>query len=304
MDIMDKKNFETFVDSITKCYAKEVANDLPKWTDFPGEIVSDENIDLTKLEEALDSFSNLYLKSVSLRLIAIKHLQECRERELKPDLKKIWRLLFQSIMILPGNAAVSSIGSQGFLSIPLYKYDKEIQNFDFFRLHIWDRILDQYINTQARDNFSIHTHSFYAESWIVCGKIVNDRYLVNHSSEATDYSMFKVEYNQTLNEINRHTSTARNTKHFMKCKQISNEVYYQDGNYSIKAGDYHKSDFAGDDNGLSATLFNFYAPKGLVDDSFVIGPSSIENSEVNRKVHIDPKDLLERIDRQFKLNDR
>jgi len=294
--IMDLKSFETFLDSINRCYAKEVTNDLPKLTDFPSDIVSSDTINLTKLAETLNNHKNIFFKSVSLRLIAIKNLQECREKGLKPELKLIWKLICDSISILPSEAVVSSIGSQGFLSIPLYKYDKEPEMFDFFRLHIWDKSLEKHINIKTRDDFSIHTHSFYAESWILCGRIINERFAVKHSPEPTDYSIFNIEYNKTLNEINKHTSTARNAKQFMECKQISTEQYLQGGNYVIEAGDYHKSSVDAGNDGVAATLFNFYAPKGRVEHSFVIGPSNIKNSEINRTENIDPKDVIRRID--------
>lgn len=66
----------------------------------------------------------------------------------------------------------------------------EMSMFEFIRLHIWDKSLEDYIDQNASTNFSIHTHSFHAHSWIVTGKIINDRYTVTESDKISPYIIY------------------------------------------------------------------------------------------------------------------
>jgi hypothetical protein len=71
----------------------------------------------------------------------------------------------------------------------------------------------------------------------------------------------------------------------------------QDGNYFIKAGEFHRS---GSNNKaeISATLFSFSSDNNFKGDSCVIGPSGIQDSEINRKDSIDSKELIFKIDKK------
>jgi len=279
---MKTYDFETILNSINRCYSKSVSNGLPSVKDFNnGELVNPTD--------------NLH-RSVALRIAAITELRKSRDSETKFVLKDIWNKISESIMILPVEATISSIGSQGFLSIPLFKYDTNMEDFEFIRLHIWDSSLDKYVNTTTRDNFSIHSHLFHADSWIVCGQIINDRFIVEASEKNEVNSFFEIKYNGTLNEINQHTSTAERTSTFARAKQVSHEIYMEEGSYSIKAGEFHRSG-SNDKTGISATLFSFTADNNFEGHSCVIGPSSIQASEINRRDLIDSKELLIKIDK-------
>jgi hypothetical protein len=299
---IDRKEFAHLIDNIKCCYAKEVHNKLPQINDFPIKIFEGENVSFEKLLNSVNSISNVFLKSIILRAISISELRKARDFGLNANIKRIWKFLSESIEILPTNATISSIGSQGFLSIPIFKDDKVKEKFDFIRIHIWDNSLEKLINHKSCENFSIHTHSFFAESWVVCGKVINERFKVDVKDIPTKNSLFTVGYNKSLNEVNQHTSSANNTNTYVDITQISHEVYMQGGNYVIKAGDFHKSGSLGE-NGLSATIFSFTAVNGLVDQSFVTGPSEIASSEINRKMHIDPTELLKRINDKMNNDD-
>lgn len=67
------------------------------------------------------------------------------------------------------------------------------------------------------------------------------------------------------------------------------------GSYQIKAASYHNSGTE-DPDGLSATFFCFTAKNGMVDASYVVGPAEQKESEINRRMHIDPKYLLDKIE--------
>jgi hypothetical protein len=292
-------NFEQFLSSINKCYSKDCQKELPKLEDFPlGLFNSEQVINQEKLFDFIEETNNPYLKSVSFRVLAIIKIQDARETSKELDIKNVWGLVSNSIQIIPKECTISSIGSQGFLSIPLFKYEEEKINFDFIRLHIWDKSLDQYIDNEKCDKFSIHTHSFFAESWPICGKIINDRFSANISKSKTENSLFTIEYNKSLNEVNQHTSSAVNTGMDVDLKQISHEVHMKGSHYKVDAGKYHKSGSIGD-NGISATFFSFTAKNGLVDKSFVVGESEIKISEINRKMYIDPTPFLQKINNEI-----
>ncbi|WAC02162.1 hypothetical protein N7U66_20705 [Lacinutrix neustonica] len=184
---------------------------------------------------------NLYLKSVCNRLIAISKIQNAKEQNIQFDIKEVWNLLYLSISNLPDGSIISSVGSQGFLSIPLYRYLKDMAEFEFIRLHIWDDSLNQHISTDNRKKFSIHSHAFHARSWILAGSILNERYSVNTTSHKKENSLFEIKYNKTVRKVNKHTSNAVNTKTNVEIKKISKEQYFPFSSYEINAGDYHKS---------------------------------------------------------------
>lgn len=279
---MKTHDFETILNSINRCYSKSVSNGLPTVKDFNnGELVNP---------------ADILHKSVALRIEAVNELRKARDSKARFNLKDTWNKISQSIRILPVEATISSIGSQGFLSIPLFKYDTDMKSFEFIRLHIWDSSLDKYVNNTTRDNFSVHSHLFQADSWILCGQIINDRFIVEASEKNEDNSFFEIKYNGTINEINQHTSTAERTNTFAKAKQVSHEIHMQEGNYSIKAGEFHRSG-SNDKTGISATLFSFTSDNNFKGPSCVIGPSSIQASQINRKDLIDPKQLLFKIDK-------
>src|SRR5437016_372768 len=81
------------------------------------------------------------------------------------------------------------------------------------------------IDTKTCEEFSIHTHTFLTESWIVCGKIINYRFKVEKSDAPTNHSLFIIGYNESLNEVNQHTSSANNTNTFVSINQTSEEIY-------------------------------------------------------------------------------
>jgi hypothetical protein len=246
--------------------------------------------------ELINPADNLH-KSVALRISAVTELRKARDSKERFNLKNLWNKISESIRILPVEAIISSIGSQGFMSVPLFKYDKEMEFFEFIRLHIWDSSLDKHVDTTTRDNFSIHSHLFHADSWILCGEIINDRFIVEATEKNEGNSFFKIKYNETLNEINQHTSIAERTNIFARVSQVSHEIYMQDGNYFIKAGEFHRS---GSNNKaeISATLFSFSSDNNFKGASCVIGPSGIQASEINRKDSIDSKELIFKIDKK------
>lgn len=241
--------------------------------------------------------NDIYLVSLIYRLIGVREIIHCRENNLELETSSVWKLISNSIRVIPSDFTISSIGSQGFLSIPIYKSDKTLESFDFIRLHIWDESLDKYMDLKKCEDISIHSHTFFAKSWIVTGKIINNRYEFVLDSENSKHSFFEVVYNDSLNQVNQHSSKAVNKNTNAELFRVSEEVYYSKGYYEVKPSKLHKS---GHKNSplSSATFFSFTGKDGL-GKSFVIGPKEITESEINRKMNIDPIYLLDKIDNQL-----
>lgn len=293
---MTKSDFENHIYCINRCYSETIKNKLPSIKDFPKTLFNKELIDFEKLKSFSNQQENLFIKSVVNRIIAVNKIQKSRKNNSYLDIKLVWKLIAESIMILPGESAISSIGSQGFLSIPLYKYDEKMKNFDFIRLHIWDNSLKKYIDEEIVTKFSIHTHSFLAQSWIISGKVINERYSVKKTNDTNaKYSLFQIKYNKTLDNINKHSSTAVNSGINVIVDKLCYEEHLENSTYSINAGDYHKSISLGDD-GLSATFFSFTTKGNEPSQSYVTGPKNLDNSAINRKMYIDPKYLINKLD--------
>lgn len=255
-------------------------------------------IQIEELLQISNNLKNIYVDSYIKRLIGIREIIHCRDNNQELEIPFVWQKIKESIEIIPIDFTISSIGSQGFLSIPLYKNDKEIENFDFIRLHIWDDTLDELMDRDKNEMFSIHTHTFFARSWIITGKIVNNRFNYFISQSNPTHSLFKVEYNDSLNQVNKHTSVAVNQNKNVSLIKVSDEIHYANSYYEINAGKLHQSGHLDSPN-ASATFFSFTSKEGL-GTSIVVGPKNIQTSEVNRKINIDPKSFLLKIDNQLK----
>jgi len=249
------------------------------------------------LQKTIEKQTDNFVKSLMYRLLGTREIISCRDNNLPLDVKAVWRLISESIRIIPSNNTISSIGSQGFLSIPIYKMDKTLETFDFLCLHIWDDSLDEYMDLQKVEDFSIHSHTFFAKSWVITGKIINDRFEYIKDSKNAKHSFFKVIYNNSLNEVNQHTSKAVNKNIDAELIKVSEEVHHEMAVYEIKPSKLHKSGHKNSPK-CSATFFSFTGKDGL-GESFVIGPKQITESEVNRKMNISPIYLLNKIDNQL-----
>ncbi|TCI84377.1 hypothetical protein [Tenacibaculum sp. M341] len=297
-EIISKKEFIEFYEPLLKAYSENFKKEIAS-QDFMCDLLFAENdeINISKIHNIIETHKDVYIKSFLYRLLGTREIIFCRENDLLFELKEVWKLISNSIRLIPSTYIISSIGSQGFLSIPLYKKDEKLENFDFLRLHIWDDSLDEYMDLKKVDDFSIHSHTFFAKSWVITGKIINDRFEYIKDSKKAKHSFFKVVYNDSLNEVNQHTSKAVNKKIDAELIKISEELHLKNAVYEIKPSKLHKSGHKNSPK-CSATFFSFTGKDGL-GESFVIGPKSINESEVNRKMNIAPQYLLDKIDSQL-----
>lgn len=288
--------FKDYLHAIARCYADKVQKYLPETSDFPDSIFTNDcNILISKLTEFSKSVDNNYLTSVTDRMIGLWLIQDSRDKTSPLNIAETWNYISKSILNIDDEATISSIGSQGFLSIPLFKFDKKMSSFEFIRLHIWHDELLKHIDSNKSDKFSIHSHSFHAQSWIINGKIINKRFTVELKDDNQDFSLFEIKYNETLNKVNQHTSIAVNTNKKAFVQVSAQEEFNMGNSYEIKTGEYHSSSSAGK-NGLASTFFSFTATDKIIPKSYVVGPSTIESSKINRKVHINPKEFIKLID--------
>ncbi|MBC7557575.1 MAG: hypothetical protein H7195_11510 [Chryseobacterium sp.] len=294
-------DIEDFCDSyipIVKSYATEFSNKISELDKLKFLVYKDFDTKTTKeLIDYANQVSDKCISSFIYRLVGVQEIIFCREKSIELDTKEVWNLISKSIRIIHSELTISSIGSQGFLSIPLYKKDASLESFDFIRLHIWDDSLDKYMDLQKCSDFSIHSHTFFAKSWIITGKVKNDRYEFETNSNDSKHSFFEVQYNKSLNEVNKHSSKAVNKKIDAKLFKTSEEIHFSKGFYEIKPSKLHKSGQLNSPHS-SATFFSFTGKEGL-GESFVVGPKTILESEINRKMNIPPIYLFDKIDAQL-----
>lgn len=295
---INKQEFIEFYNPIIKGYSESFKNRIDS-VNIITDIVFKENksTDIDNIIKLIKIEQNHFLRSYLNRFIAVREIIYCRENKVQLNVFEVWCLVANSIRQIPSEYIISSIGSQGFLSIPLYKLDLSKDTFDFLRLHIWDDSLNEYMDLKKCDDFSIHSHTFFAKSWIITGKVINDRYNYSINSKNSDHSFFKVVYNNSLNEVNQHTSKAVNKNIDVEVIKTSSEVHFRNGYYEIEPSKLHKSGHINSPD-CSATFFSFTGKDGL-GESFVIGPKQIQESEINRKTIIDPIKLIEKIDKQL-----
>jgi hypothetical protein len=161
------------------------------------------------------------------------------------------------------------------------------------RLHIWDDSLIPYIDRERTERFAIHCHRCHARSWIICGRLEDTRYDVVTHTAPSALSKFSIKWRDAGN-VHRKTSLAVNTDESVEIKERSKEQYTTGTTYEIQSGDYHASTVG---RYPSATLFMFDEDKGSVKKAYVVGPSDVHESEINRDQTIKSILLLEKIDK-------
>lgn len=287
-----KQEFNELISGVKESFSDEIQRTFLKSISF--ENLASENIDLKLLLNYSYSTRNIYESAILKRVVAVKLILDSRNSNDRLDLKETWKLIYESLINLEDNDIISSIGSQGFLSIPLFRLDKVEKSFDFLRLHIWDLSFENLIDREKVNNFSIHSHQFHANSWILTGEIQNIKVSVKEVSEKTDFNLFNIEWNNSKNNLNQKNSLAVNTNEFVEVSIIENKKYHFNDTYEIQAGDYHiaqtKTELP-----ISSTLFLFSTLKSRVKKSNVVGPSEISTSEINRKLIVNPKPLLKKL---------
>lgn len=287
-----KYSFDTYINSLIKCYAKDVEESLPKADEFPKSFI--EAFDEKQFDKILEygqNHSDQFVKSMCYRIVGVHNIQIARRNNAELDINKTFELIANSITEIPSISTISSVGSQGFLSIPIFKFEEDIENFEFIRFHIWSPKLDKYIDPKTSEMFSIHSHRFHAKSWIITGELLNQDYTIDRESSNPNSALFEIKYNATLNEVNQHQSIAKNTGRQIEVIESTNSIFTKHDTYEINQGDFHKSTQKNTES-TTATFFSFYLTNEKLGESEVTGPLEIEESKINRKMYIEPNDYI------------
>jgi hypothetical protein len=184
----------------------------------------------------------------------------------------VWRLIFDSLTFFRKNNPYAGIGSQGFLSIELYRFESD-DNRKILRLHIWD---DSFSNDFKENDFrkyKIHSHLYSAQSHVIAGNILNNRYEVSDSETESKNSLYSINWNSTKDEngTTKRESNLEIDKSNIQIKKTSSEKIAMCQGYSVSIDEYHSSESI---TSLSATLFLFNSNEGLNDLSKVVGPKN------------------------------
>jgi hypothetical protein len=285
---MTENHFNTLLSGSVQAYSDDIQLLM--------EEISFEGLDYKNIDKSLSNIAethdDILTKSLCYRILALDRFQSLLNHDRIYTLKEIWDPIYKSLIILNTDQLISSIGSQGFLAIPLFRLDKGTESFELLRIHFWSSDFDQLINKKTRDSFSIHSHQFHAKSWILCGEVYNTRMEVKQSDPETDYCIFKIQWNDPNNDLNRKGSIAINTYKYCEVEEGFKENYLFGEAYELEAGKFHKSR-TNENNDLNATLFYFSTANSRVSNSFVLGPSIVKESEINRKIDIDPIQYLQ-----------
>ena len=242
------------------------------------------------------------LSRVIAKRIAISYcIVNSFENDLEINMQIIWPHLVESLKLLNEFPLFASVGSQGFISIPIYR--QHTHDIKILRLHIWDSSIDKLIDISKISKFSIHSHLFHTTSQILCGEIQNTRIKINDTPQKTGFSEYEIKWINTKNNLddNNLKSELINTNKLVNVENNIIEQYTKNQRYFVNAGDFHASNYS-KDYSVTASIFLFNSKKGRTESSKTIGPKHlIKAPELNYpKMDITP--LLDKIDVQLNLN--
>jgi hypothetical protein len=285
------------IDSVKHCYSNIKPNQFSPTNQIADKLIQANIFEHENLEDFFCSINSSLELSLIKRVIAVNAVRQARDNGIPFNSAKIWKLLISSILELDSSQVLSSLGSQGFLSVPISRVWKPLTEFDMIRIHIWDKSLDKYLNKEKVETFSIHCHKFHAHSWIMNGNLINSVYEVKETENDNKHALFKIERGDSKN-AKSHTSLAVNTNSKVDLKLKQKVEYTTGDSYQVPIGEFHQSkvNFG---NKPTITIFSFTAKNNSVSDSFVVGPNNIKESEVSRKAIIDPKPLLNDVKNLF-----
>lgn len=223
------------------------------------------------LEEYSINESPSAISFIKLVVLSDYSLKAFRARK-KINTQFAWRLIFECLTFFNKDNPVSTIGSQGFLSIELYRFESN-KNRKILRLHIWDESFS--INSQSIDfgKYKIHSHLFNTQSHVLAGSVLNERFDVFNSSETTMNSLYRINWKSTTDEkgfLKRESELIVDTND-ITIKKLSSETIIMGQEYSVSINEYHSSKSI---TPITATLFLFNSDDGLNDLSKVVGPKN------------------------------
>lgn len=213
--------------------------------------------------------------------------------------KEIWNLIYETIITLEGNNIITSVGSQGFASIILYRRQDK-NDIKILRLHIWDKDLKKYLNNEDLNLFAVHSHKFHTQSWILSGEIMNTRFFNNNNNDdkKTDLNYFKIDWKEENGEWKSFLS---NTMKIAALFSYPRERYFCGDTYTINAGEFHKSEVNFSED-IVSTLFLFNSKINNIDLSYVVGPTHRKEGPDYKYTVFEASKILNKLNKT--INDR
>ncbi len=253
---------------------------------------------IRNLEHWTDGFN----KSICIRAMSVGVLiNTSRTQKSLTDLRGLWVYFYKSLCKSSGIPIYASLGSQSFLSIPLYSNGMDTNITELLRLHFWDISLHNYHSFRHVNLFSIHSHQFHTTSYILKGNITNELYQVQNTNEKDDHSgycYFRIEWDESKEyKSNLKKSFAVNTNVYVNVTKKSSKSYFGGQSYEIKLEDFHSVnvDLGKEIDSMTSTLFFFDANIEGKAKSEVIGPARITRNEIIRENNINPYVLIEKL---------
>lgn len=208
-----------------------------------------------------------------------------------------WRLIFSTLTFFKKDNPVAGIGSQGFLSIELYRFESD-NNRKILRLHIWDDSFGNNFGENVFQKYKVHSHLYNAQSHVLAGNILNNTYEVSVSDKNSEESLYRIDWKAFTDEkgLSKRKSELSIDKNDVQLKKLSSETISIGQDYSVSINEYHNSQSI---TPTSATLFLFNSDEGLNDFSKVVGPKNdSEPGFKYEKINFFPS--LYNIDREVK----
>lgn len=248
-----------------------------------------ESVSLKELNGSAEDFTEIENAFV-MRIFVIEYILKINRTSNKlQSTKSVWDIVYFTILKLETEKVNTSVGSQGFASIVIYRREDE-GDIKILRLHIWDKSLSQYLQVEDLNSFAIHSHKFHAQSWILSGEIINTRFSPITES-ISNQAFFKIDWEEKNGQWNSFLS---NTMKTTSAIANSIETYQAGATYMIDSGDFHKSE-VNLDIGISATLFLFNSKINAVDLSYVIGPKSRDRGPNYQYTSFEANQLLKEL---------
>ncbi|PPJ54536.1 hypothetical protein CBER1_02503 [Cercospora berteroae] len=230
----------------------------------------------------------LPLAKVTLGVAILRARSRLRQRSNASELQLVWRMLYEALTATGENAEIFRLSrsAQGFMAIPLCSLVEGGRIQELFRLHVW--LPD---GQRGAPGFATHSHQPHAQSWVLAGKGVDHSYSAESVTkpEAGDLAIYTVGWadsKEVASVYKTHQSFSKvvNTHRYIRPKLVRTSVHSANMSYTIPAGDFHRTEVAGDR--LHATLFFFDASRGFVNDAPVLGPADQESSVQVREVDV------------------
>ncbi len=287
LESINKEQYFKYFDGVVNCFAPNITSKFMKnkhsiYKKYFNDCVID--------YKQLDLIENVEHKSLLQRMFLSVIYYEICNREISNEMaKEIWNILYYSTISLPKGYILGEIGSQQFVSIPIYKQNLKMQEFEYLKLHIWNNNLSKYTKFRDNSKFKIHSHSFQGYSYILLGQINNTFFDVLDCNEKSEHSLFKLMYENVGDVISKKYSYAVNLGKNVKLSIKEKRQLKTGENYQIEVGQFHSA--LNDSRFTAATIFSFSAKNGFSREANLIGLSSIEKTELNSKIEVENVDF-------------